>query len=173
MTFSTSASLFAPAITLNDDLPSTATPHGHAPSTPPTPPTPPTESASRTFPKPSYLNAHCHSLQSRRVQLGVPSPSGSVSSIFHHGGHKACSLPCRNEARSMTVLRRSERRITRIATAIVWLFVFCHVWRVIPTMYEAVYRTTNFPYYIEQLLHVSHTLIVFNSAVNFLLYTLL
>jgi hypothetical protein len=31
----------------------------------------------------------------------------------------------------------------RIALAIVWLFIFCHAWRLIPTIYEALYTSAD------------------------------
>ena len=74
----------------------------------------------------------------------------------------------------VSLLRSGEARLTRIALAIVWLFIFCHAWRLIPTIYEAVYPEE--PHWPNWLLHfngISHMLIVFNSAVNFLLYTVL
>jgi hypothetical protein len=35
-------------------------------------------------------------------------------------------------------LHKTENRLTRISLAIVWMFLFCHVWKLIPTMYEAI-----------------------------------
>ena len=35
-------------------------------------------------------------------------------------------------------LNKTENRLTRISLAIVWVFIFCHIWKLIPTMYEAV-----------------------------------
>ena len=76
-------------------------------------------------------------------------------------------------------LRRGENRITRIALAIVWLFLCCHIVKVVPTFYAAVYSSNFFgssedwPPWLRHINDLSHLLIVFNSAVNFLLYTLL
>lgn len=79
--------------------------------------------------------------------------------------------------RSKSFWRRSENRITRIALAIVWLFLFCHMWKLVPTMYEAIHGeasgTNEWPRWLMHVHDVSHSLIVFNSAVNFLLYTIL
>ena len=33
----------------------------------------------------------------------------------------------------------SSFRLTRIALTIVWLFIFCHCWKLVPTVYELVY----------------------------------
>jgi hypothetical protein len=70
---------------------------------------------------------------------------------------------------------KTEDRLTRISMSIVWIFLFCHVWKLIPTMYEAIYSgetqvLTDWPKWLLIVNDVSHTLIVFNSAVNFLIY---
>ena len=72
-------------------------------------------------------------------------------------------------------MRRQENRLTRISLSIVSLFILCHVWRLIPTAYEALYSSdgtvlTEWPFWLMHVHDLSHTLIVFNSAVNFLLY---
>ena len=36
-------------------------------------------------------------------------------------------------------VRPTERRLTRISLCIVWLFMFCHVWKLVPTIYELVH----------------------------------
>ena len=73
-----------------------------------------------------------------------------------------------------SLLRSGEARLTRIALAIVWLFIFCHAWRLIPTIYEAFYPgDDSLPTWLRHIHGISHSFIVFNSAVNFLLYTLL
>ena len=72
----------------------------------------------------------------------------------------------------MNVLRSGEARLTRIALAIVWLFIFCHVWRLVPTVYEAIYDDV-WPTWLVHVDGISHSFIVFNSAVNFLLYMFL
>ncbi len=81
--------------------------------------------------------------------------------------------------RQNSVMRRQENRLTRISLSIVSLFVACHAWRLVPTAYEAFYAATDhttvlrrWPDWLVHVNHVSHTLIVFNSAVNFLLYVL-
>jgi len=72
--------------------------------------------------------------------------------------------------RHNSVMRRQENRLTRISLSIVSLFVACHVWRLIPTAFEALAGGKDWPAWLVHVNHVSHTLIVFNSAVNFLLY---
>ena len=34
---------------------------------------------------------------------------------------------------------KKESRLTRISISIVWLFIVCHVWKLIPTIYELIY----------------------------------
>ena len=68
-----------------------------------------------------------------------------------------------------------ENRLTRISLGIVYLFIVCHIWRLIPTVYEALYSEdgtviSKWPKWLFHVYHLSHTLIVFNSAVNFILY---
>ena len=74
--------------------------------------------------------------------------------------------------------RKTEDRLTRISMSIVWIFLFCHVWKLIPTIYEAIYSgetqvLTDWPKWLLIVNDISHTLIVFNSAVNFLIYVVL
>ena len=68
-----------------------------------------------------------------------------------------------------------ENRLTRISLGIVYLFIVCHIWRLIPTVYEAFFSKDGtvlsaWPKWLFHVYHLSHTLIVFNSAVNFILY---
>lgn len=73
-----------------------------------------------------------------------------------------------------TVCRKREVRLTRISLAIVWLFLFCHFWKFIPSIYELAYRDEQeFPAWVKNIQHVSHVLIVLNSSVNFLIYVAL
>ena len=70
--------------------------------------------------------------------------------------------------------RRRENRLTRISLAIVWLFLFCHIWKIIPSAYEmAIGPVRAGPAWMEHIQQVSHGLIVLNSSVNFLIYVLL
>ena len=34
---------------------------------------------------------------------------------------------------------KKESRLTRISISIVWLFIVCHVWKLVPTIYELIY----------------------------------
>ena len=72
------------------------------------------------------------------------------------------------------VCRRRESRLTRISLTIVWLFLFCHIWKLIPTSYEVFYaRDEIFPKWMHYIKHLSHALIVLNSSLNFLIYVML
>ena len=71
------------------------------------------------------------------------------------------------------VCRRREQRLTRISLTIVWLFLFCQVWKQIPTVYELLYGDDFFPDWVFFVKHLSHALIVLNSSGNFLIYLLL
>lgn len=71
------------------------------------------------------------------------------------------------------VCRRRESRLTRISLAIVWLFLFCHIWKLIPTAYEVIYGGDKYPLCMYFIKHLSHALIVLNSSVNFLIYVVL
>ena len=76
--------------------------------------------------------------------------------------------------------RKRESRLTRISLCIVWLFIFCYSWKLIPTVYEGLnYGKSDakvlgkWPHWLSLVNDISHTLIVFNSAVNFLIYATL
>ncbi len=62
------------------------------------------------------LNGHSPN-QIPRVVIGGSAPSPPRSPV--NGGDSTGRL-----------LRRGERRLTRIAMFIVWLFIFCHIWKV-------------------------------------------
>jgi len=80
-------------------------------------------------------------------------------------------------------MHATENKLTRISLAIVWMFIFCHVWKLIPTLYEAMQNSdkteeeenekTDWPQWYYVINNVAHLLIVFNSAVNFLIYSIL
>lgn len=75
-------------------------------------------------------------------------------------------------------MRKQENRLTRISLGIVTLYIACHIWRIIPTAYEALYSEdgtilSDWPPWLVHIYHLSHSLIVTNSAVNFLLYVVL
>jgi len=68
-----------------------------------------------------------------------------------------------------------EQRLARISTSIVWLFLLCHTWRMFPTFYEFWYsdnglNVPEWPFSLVVIEYISHSLILLNSAVNFLIY---
>ncbi len=76
---------------------------------------------------------------------------------------------------STSTTSHQERRLARISVSIVWLFTFCHAWKAVPTVYEAAssengLEVVGWPLALIVVEHLSHSLIVFNSAVNFLIY---
>ena len=91
-------------------------------------------------------------------------------------GTKSNSQICLNISNEQNKTKISvENRLTRISLGIVYLFIVCHIWRLIPTVYEAFFSKdgtvlSEWPKWLFHVYHLSHTLIVFNSAVNFILY---
>ena len=84
-----------------------------------------------------------------------------------------------NHDQNLLLMRKQENRLTRISLGIVSLYIVCHIWRLIPTAYEIIFLETdntfmaNWPVWLEHVYHLSHTLIVTNSAINFLIYVVL
>ena len=79
---------------------------------------------------------------------------------------------------SNAMMRKQENRLTRISLGIVSLYILCHMWRILPTAYEALYSEdgtllSKWPHWLIHVYHLSHTLIVTNSAINFLIYVVL
>ena len=55
-------------------------------------------------------------------------------------GMRANSQICLNVAHDTNKTKISvENRLTRISLGIVYLFIICHIWRLIPTVYEALF----------------------------------
>ena len=74
--------------------------------------------------------------------------------------------------------RKQEDRLSRISVGIVSLYIICHIWRIVPTAYEAMYSEEGFllskwPTWLIHIYHLSHLLIVTNSSINFLIYVVL
>ena len=74
--------------------------------------------------------------------------------------------------------RKQEDRLSRISVGIVSLYIICHIWRIVPTAYEAIYSEEGFllskwPTWLIHIYHLSHLLIVTNSSINFLIYVVL
>ena len=73
--------------------------------------------------------------------------------------------------------RKQEDRLSRISVGIVSLYIICHIWRIVPTAYEAIYSEgallSKWPTWLIHIYHLSHLLIVTNSSINFLIYVVL
>lgn len=75
---------------------------------------------------------------------------------------------------------KKETKLARISLCIVWLFIFCHVWKLIPTGYETFFTedmgvglNIEWPYWLTIVKEISHSLITINSGLNFLIYIIL
>eukprot|EP00095_Tigriopus_kingsejongensis_P012051 maker-scaffold90_size386344-snap-gene-2.26 protein:Tk12051 transcript:maker-scaffold90_size386344-snap-gene-2.26-mRNA-1 annotation:"GJ13605" len=76
-----------------------------------------------------------------------------------------------------TINNSREKRMGLVSLWIVWLFLFCHVWKLIPTAYEVIMsqdevglEIADWPHWVVVVEKLSHTLITLNSSVNFLIY---
>ena len=88
-----------------------------------------------------------------------------------------CHVPKAVQISSET---KKETKLARISLCIVWLFIFCHVWKLIPTAYETFFiedmtvgLKIEWPYWLDIVKEVSHSLITINSGLNFLIYIVL
>ena len=93
-----------------------------------------------------------------------------TSSARHR--EKFTTLEVQHDAR-LILLHTNEARLTRIALGIVSLYLLCHIWRLVPTIYEVIYGSDTHPDWLKHMVGFSHIMIVLNSAVNFLLYLVL
>ncbi len=114
----------------------------------------------------------------KQKQLVVTKKSKRKKKRLSTTGETANGHPGSSSASARQAHLRAENRLARISLCIVWLFIFCHVWKLVPTIYELVLpaddeRRSQWPQWLSIVNDVSHTLIVFNSAVNFLIYTIL
>ena len=96
------------------------------------------------------------------------------------------SPPITSRRQSSTETKK-ELRLARISLCIVWLFLFCHVWKLVPTFYSTFIDDSNdendelktlgirveWPEWLNTIENVSHTLITLNSSLNFLIYIVL
>ena len=88
-----------------------------------------------------------------------------------------CHVPKAIQISSET---KKETKLARISLCIVWLFIFCHVWKLIPTAYETFFTedmgvglNIEWPYWLDIVKEISHSLITINSGLNFLIYIVL
>ena len=96
------------------------------------------------------------------------------------------SPPITSRRQSSTETKK-ELRLARISLCIVWLFLFCHVWKLVPTFYSTFIDDSSdendelktlgirveWPEWLNTIENVSHTLITLNSSLNFLIYIVL
>ena len=71
---------------------------------------------------------------------------------------------------------KNEKTLTRVSIFIVWIFLACHVWRIVPNTYEALKWDEgggNWPRWLDYVALISHLVIVANSSLNFLVYLIL
>ena len=70
--------------------------------------------------------------------------------------------------------RSQEQKLARISCLIVWLFLFCHIWKLVPTAFETFSPNAIFhkdwPSWVLMAEGISHLLITLNSTINFLIY---
>ena len=102
-------------------------------------------------------------------------PPARRNTLVNEGGSLAPTIASQ---RSVGNERAQEKRLTRISISIVWLFLFCHCWKLIPTIYESLLSEDgmdhdNWPFVVIVIEHLSHMLITLNSAINFLIYLVL
>ena len=65
-------------------------------------------------------------------QPGSPYCATTAAAAAVGNGHvNAGAVTTTVHATAGSVWRRGERRITRVALSIVWLFLFCHVWKLV------------------------------------------
>jgi len=111
-------------------------------------------------------------------------PPGLRNGTGQQGGSSTATTSRRHSSTSET---KKELRLARISICIVWLFLFCHVWKLVPTIYStfitddsenqnediALGINVNYPDWLVNLEDISHTLITLNSSLNFLIYIVL
>lgn len=109
--------------------------------------------------------------RSRSLSMSLSSRPTQPPIHHHHHHHLRSSAISEGE-------KNQERRLTRISIFIVWLFLGCHAWKLVPTAFEAYYSNDglshrNWPEWVIIAEHVSHLLICLNSAINFLIYAMM
>lgn len=87
---------------------------------------------------------------SSRTEQDAPDANEAFAVQYHnnaevdHGQIQASkndeTFPQHNQ---QSLLHKNENRLTRISLSIVWLFIFCHVWKLIPTIYELLHSKVS------------------------------
>ncbi|XP_059095876.1 uncharacterized protein LOC131890532 [Tigriopus californicus] len=111
----------------------------------------------------------CHNIEGGSPSLAIRYHQSQVEIVRRHRSRDSINS-------YENLMRKRESRLTRISLSIVWLFIFCHIWKLVPTLYELIYsesgtELSTWPDWLVVVKDLSHTLIAFNSAVNFLIYT--
>ena len=122
---------------------------------------------------------------SRRISLaalstGSRSLRASLSEAWQRHGSILRGRTSSRRGTTNSVLdhinKSKERRLAYVSLYIAWLFIFCHVWKLIPTSYEVlmskddVGMIVDWPPWLDIMEAISHTLITLNSSMNFLIY---
>lgn len=118
--------------------------------------------------------SHKPSLGSNHIEVGgFKSRKRSFMNIAARSCHVAKQVQISSET-------KKETKLARISLCIVWLFIFCHVWKLIPTAYETFFTEEmgvglqiDWPYWLTIVKEISHSLITINSGLNFLIYIVL
>ena len=137
--------------------------------------------------------------RSAQTDFSYEGPANSaILSLNGTGNHVIQSTNQRAENGGMSTVSSSRRqsssetkkelRLARISLCIVWLFLFCHVWKLVPTFYstfledgadvdidedKALGISVVWPDWLQIVENISHTLITLNSSLNFLIYIVL
>ena len=118
--------------------------------------------------------SHKPSLGSNSIEVGrFKSRKRSFMNIAARSCHVAKQVQISSET-------KKETKLARISLCIVWLFIFCHVWKLIPTAYETFFTEEmgvglqiDWPHWLTIVKEISHSLITINSGLNFLIYIVL
>ena len=118
--------------------------------------------------------SHKPSLGSNNIEVGgFKSRKRSFMNIAARSCHVAKQVQISSET-------KKETKLARISLCIVWLFIFCHIWKLIPTAYETFFTEEmgvglqiDWPYWLTIVKEISHSLITINSGLNFLIYIVL
>lgn len=132
----------------------------------------------------NYNNDEAHEISGTRNKFnGYNGSNESVNRKRKRSGIinlKSYCAPAVPKPVPITSETKKELRLARISLCIVWLFIFCHVWKLIPTAYETFFTehsgvgiNIEWPYWLTIVKEISHTLITINSSLNFLIYVVL
>eukprot|EP00095_Tigriopus_kingsejongensis_P000408 snap_masked-scaffold19_size710362-processed-gene-4.14 protein:Tk00408 transcript:snap_masked-scaffold19_size710362-processed-gene-4.14-mRNA-1 annotation:"hypothetical protein EAG_12595" len=130
--------------------------------------------ALRRLGKQTTIGSPQHSSEINQVATDTTRVSGEFQSRAGRGRRSVTVDQPKMRRSNSPMCRRRENRLTRISLAIVWAFLFCHIWKIIPTAYEVfVGSIDDGSFWLRDIQEISHMLIVLNSSVNFLIYAAL